>query len=454
MCLAALLALAVIRQSADASPLVAYTGATLIDGTGSLPVPDSVVLVRGKRIVAAGTRPAVAVPPDARQVDLGGKWILPGLIDMHVHLDEDLTPSAFPLFGVTSVRDVGSRLVTVQKLRARASRGEALPRIFWMGRNIDEGKPSWWGAVAVGGPKGVPRLFDDMTRQGVDGVKAYVLAGPAVVQAVISEAHRRGWPVTGHLQRTKVSEAARLGIDNVEHVSTLFQELRKEPPRSVAGYRRGFAGVGEVDFHGPRVRQLIDALAKHRVAVTPTFAVSTMPVLGASGAKTVYGSWADVPPGWAKFWQSKYWDFISTAGWTQADYAAARSAQNRFRALVRALERRGVPIVAGTDTPAPWVLPGAGLIHELELLVEAGLSPMSAIQAATGRAARVLRRESDVGSIRPGTIADFVVLDADPLADIRNLRRIHAVYTAGRPVDLADLHHRFKSAAEPPPGAP
>jgi len=100
-------------------------------------------------------------------IDAVGKWLIPGLIDMHVHLDEVITPGTFVLFGVTSVRDVGSRLVTLERLRSRSRRAKSFPGFNWMGRNIDEGKPSWWGAVAVKGSAEVPALMDDMAKQGV-----------------------------------------------------------------------------------------------------------------------------------------------------------------------------------------------------------------------------------------------------------------------------------------------
>ena len=449
--LIALLALASFGQP-DGASTTALVGATLIDGAGAQPLPDSVVLIRNHRIAAVGARASTPIPEGARIVDLRGKWALPGLIDMHVHLDEVLTPAAFPLFGVTSVRDVGSRLVTIQKLRAIAARGGAIPRIYWMGRNIDEGKPSWWGAVAVKGPKEVPALLDDMARHGVDGVKLYALAGPQVARAVIDDAHRRGWPVTAHLDRTRASDAARMGIDNLEHVFTLFNELRKAPGKSIQGYRRSFAGVDAVDLNGKAARNLIDALRRKPTALTPTLTVSTMPVDGEAGARRDYGF--EVPAGWKKYWKSSYWSFISTAGWSPAEFAKARAARAKFSALVRILDREGVPIIAGTDTPAPWVLPGAGLIHELELLVESGLTPMNAIQAATGRAAQVLHRESDLGTIKPGRYADLLILDADPLADIHNLRKVSRVYMSGFEVDRATARREFDAAREPPPGKP
>ena len=189
-----------VPASQKEAPL-AIVGATVVDGTGKSPIYDGVVVMEHGRFTIVGRRGKVKMPSDARIVSARGKWLIPGLIDMHVHLDEVLTPGAFVLYGVTSVRDVGSNLKTIQHLREQG-KTEARPRIYWMGRNIDEGKPSWWGAVAVKNAQEVPQLLDTMQAEGVDGVKLYTLARPDVTRAVITEAHRRGLPVTAHLGAT------------------------------------------------------------------------------------------------------------------------------------------------------------------------------------------------------------------------------------------------------------
>src|SRR5262249_3611694 len=159
-------------------------------------------------------------------------------------------------------------------------KGEVIPHLYWMGRNIDEGKTSWWGAVAVKDAKEVAALLDDMAKQGVDGVKLYVNAGPKVTKAVINEAHKRGWPGTGHLSNTYPSQAAAMGIDNLEHVSTLLQELRSPAKRPMLGFAAGFQGVPEVDLSGPKAKRLIQSLRRHKVAITPTLITSLLPVEG------------------------------------------------------------------------------------------------------------------------------------------------------------------------------
>ncbi len=427
-------------------PPIAIVGATLLDGTGRAPLHDSVVVIQKNRFVAVGTRQQVTIPPNALRIDAQGKWLVPGLIDMHVHIDEVLTPGTFVLYGVTSIRDVGSNGTTMAALRDRAVQGEILPRRYWMGRNIDEGKPSWWGAVAVQGPSEVPALLEGMRKEGVDGVKLYVRARADVARAVITEAHRRHLPVTAHLHDTLPSTVAEMGIDNLEHITTLFEELRTLPPNTPEGYHTTFLGIADVDLNGPKAQHLIQTLRKHHVAITPTLTVALLPIEGEQGAAATYTDWATVPDGWRRFWNDPYWDFIATKGWTPQDFQQAHLAKPQFLELVRRLHKAGVPIIAGTDTPAPWVLPGAGLLVELQLLVEAGLTPSEALQAATGRAATVLHKTADVGTIRPGRYADLLLLDADPLTDIRNLRHISAVYQNGKEIDRTALRKLFETA--------
>ncbi len=423
----------------------AIIGVNIFDGTGKAPIRNGVVVMQNGKFAAVGRRGQVAIPADARIVDARGQWLIPGLIDMHVHLDEVLTPGTFVLYGVTSVRDVGSNLKTIQALRERG-KSEAIPRIYWMGRNIDEGKPSWWGAVAVKNAREVPQLLDTMQAEGVDGVKLYVLAKPDVTRAVIAQAHRRGLPVTAHLAATLPSFAANEGIDNLEHVTTLFQELRVLPPHTPEGYGKTFAGVPEVDLNGAKTRQLIGAITRHHVAITPTLAVAILPWQGQAGAAKTYGGWATVPDGWKRFWHDPYWEFIGTKGWKQQDFARARRSRTQFLSLIRELKRNNARLIAGTDTPAPWVLPGAGLLAELQLLTEAGLTPKDALLSATGYAAQVLRKEKEVGTIQSGRYADCVLLDANPLQDIRNVRQIHAVFVNGEKMDRRKLQNDFQNA--------
>ncbi len=427
----ALLTAALVSRPASIPPVespVAIVGGTLITGLDDTQIRESAVIFENGRIIYAGKLAGAPIPQNAQIVDAKNRWLIPGLIDMHVHLDEVITPEMFLKFGVTSVRDVGSRLVTIQRWRAKHS----VPHIFWMGRNIDEGTPSWWGAVAVKGPAQVPGLLDDMVNQGVDGVKLYVNAGPDVARSVIEQAHERGMPVTAHPGKTSPKRLSEDGIDNIEHVSQLFLDLCDASTSVNPGYFAGYKRAAETDLYGPRTKALVATLNANHTAITPTLTVSIMPL--DKNETRRYAGWTSVPPRWRNEWKRSYWDFISTKGWTTKQMLAADSACSNYRKLVTLLYRAGVPLIAGTDTPAPNVLPGAGLLVELELMGECGIPPVELIRSATSRAASILRREDDVGAIAAGRCADILVLTADPTKDIKNLHKIERTYHDGHRV--------------------
>lgn len=427
----AFLSAALVSGPAPGPPVespVAIVGGTLITGLDDAPIRDSAVIFENGRINFAGKLAGAPIPHNAQIVDAKDRWLIPGLIDMHVHLDEVITPEMFIKFGVTSVRDVGSRLMTIQRWRAMHS----VPHIFWMGRNIDQGTPSWWGAVAVNGPAQVPDLLEGMVNQGVDGFKLYVNAGPDVARAVIEHAHERGMPVTAHPGKTSPKRLSEDGIDNIEHVSQLFLDLSNASPSANLGYFAGYKRASEVEIQGPRTKALVTTLKANHTAITPTLTVSIMP-LNMNETRR-YAGWGAVPARWRDEWNRSYWDFISTKGWTTKQKLAASAACANYRKLVTLLYRAGVPLIAGTDTPAPNVLPGAGLLVELELMGECGIPPMELIRSATSRSAVVLRREDDVGAIAAGRCADILILRADPTKNIKFLHSIETVYHDGHRV--------------------
>ena len=170
---------------------------------------------------------------------------------------------------------------------------------------------------------------------------------------------------------------------------------------------------------------------------------------GARGARADYEGWSGFPRGWRNYWHSDYWSFLTPERWTPHDYAVANQAGAKYTELVGMLYRAGVPLIAGTDTPAPWVLPGAGLLVELELMVAAGVPPMEALHAATGRAADILHKSDFVGTLRSGRSADFLILSAVPLTHIPKSQSIEAVYFAGKSQDLPAQQRAFQSSVAP-----
>jgi imidazolonepropionase-like amidohydrolase len=272
---------------------------------------------------------------------------------------------------------------------------------------------------------------------GVDFVKLYASIPPELARVAIEEAHTRGLPVIGHLQRTTWTEAARLGIDALTHAAPWSAEYLPEPLR--AGYRGDIEARAQwldaADLESPAVREMIAALAERKVTLDPTLIAMHTKFFGDDPRWLRNPDNALMPERHLKGWGA----FSFTAGWTSAQYARARRSWPRLQALVRAYHAGGIRLTVGTDAPTPWIVPGASLHSEMELLVEAGLPAAEVLRMATGDAAIGLRREREIGFVRAGLRADLVVLTKDPLADIRNSRSIELVIQDGnvlRPQDL------------------
>ncbi len=419
-------------------------GVTLIDGTGAPPRPDVTLLIQDGRIAAIGARGQVPFPELAPVVDLAGRTVIPGLIDAHAHVtflrrvagaereyDEATTRRVLRLllaFGVTGARNPMAPAAAGVALRdAVASGALPGPRLRTAGDAID-----------LGGFPTVGAVRQEVARQaalGVDDVKVYAGLPPSLVQAAITSAHDHGLGIVGHLQATSWSEAARAGIDFLSHGAPWSEGLLA--PEHRGAYRRAIRREGALkarlrwlewlDPHGPEVRATARELAQRRVPVDPTLIAWETKVRGDDPAYTASPDLLLLPEAILDSWRRGTF----TEDWTPADFARGRGLWPKFLELVRVYDEQGVTLLAGSDLPNPWVVPGAGLHRELELLVSAGLPPLRVIAIATGNAARAFGWD-DLGTLEVGKRADIVVLAGDPTQDIRHTRRIEAVYLAGR----------------------
>jgi imidazolonepropionase-like amidohydrolase len=392
------------------------------------------LLWEGERISDVGRADVVRFSSNVRSVDGKGGWVIPGLIDLHVHVDEVKTPELFVRYGVTSVRDMGSSPKVIAQWREAWRKGDRRPYVYWTGRNIDTGKPSWWEAVAVKNPRDVPALLEHMRKLGADGFKLYVNADLPTCEAVIDYARWLGVPTTAHHETIAASQLMRFGITGIEHAHCLLHELLPNRPsvdeKGKSGYLRLFAGFERMEMDTERTRRLMELAYATSIVWTPTLSVYDIPPWWRRKRPAGVALQSE----WQREWARPYWDFLSTRGWTAADFRMAERAVQVFRQFVAEARRQGVQVAAGTDTPAPGVLPGAALHHELRLLVQCGFTPEEALRAATVVAAQALRQESRVGSLQPGARADMVVLSSNPLERIENLMSIQAVYLRGQKV--------------------
>lgn len=384
---------------------VALVGATLVDGTGRAAVPNATVVVADGRIAAAGPSATTAVPASARRIDARGKTIVPGLWDMHTHLNQLEWAPVYMAAGVTTVRDMGNEIPFILALRGAVDSGRALgPRTLLAGL-VDGGGPNAFGALNATTPEEGREIVRRYHALGFEQMKLYSLLKPDVVAAICREAHALGMTVTGHVPTSlSLLAAVDSGMDHIAH-----QPVRGDP-------------------ESDSVRQVIAQLKEHGTVIDPT--ASWGELLGHSTAEPVTNLQPvlqHLPPVLAQR--------IAAMGTPNVDTATAHARLARTLAIIRALYDAGVPIVPGTDEGVP----GFSLYRELELYVKAGMTPMDAIRSATAVSARAMRLDEKVGTLEPGKLADLLVLDANPLDDIANIRRVRLVMKGGVLYDSAAL---------------
>jgi len=432
--------------AAAARPLV-LADVTVIDATGAPPSAGMTVVIEGGRIAAIGKREEVVAPAGAEIVAAAGKFLVPGLWDMHVHtVFGDWLPGgeriALPLFianGVTGVRDMGGELAVLSRWRGDIERGALLgPRIVLAGPMLDGPTPRFPSSIAVGTPEDGRRAVRDLKRRGVDFIKLQSLISREAFLAIADEARSQGIPFEGHVpDAVPASVASNAGQRSFEHLIGIFEGSSRVEEELL----RGPKGPGRfLDTYDPdKFAALTALLARNQTYQCPTLVwerggnlIEAIDFAGDPRKKYAPRAWRE--GAWRRFT-----DEIVRA-WSTEDLATRKRFFQKELAVVGAMHRAGVPILAGTDTAAGvYVFPGFSLHDELSLLVEAGLSPMEALQAATVRPARFLGLLDRLGTVEEGKVADLVLLEANPLEDIRNTRKIAAVIVGGRYLARTDL---------------
>ena len=409
------------------APRLAIVGATLEDSTGSPALKDSVILIEKGFITAAGPRSQVHVPHDATVLDASGKYAIPGLWDMHAHYEQVEWGPIYLAAGVTSVRDVGNEfdfIRTVHEELDRKQNPAIGPHLEFAGI-IDGTGPISLGAVLADTPEQALSWVEKYKAAGARQIKIYNSVKPEVVKAITADAHARGMTVTGHIPEGMTAiEGINDGMDQINHISNELPYFSRTVLDADGRPDRTKAPVLELD--GPRSKDLISTLRAHHTILDPTVALyesflNTKPLdqlePGLDHVAPQLRDALDSPP-----------PPVDKTALTNARWQA-------LMATLRALHAAGIPIVAGTDQ----AIPGYSLHRELELYVEAGFTPLEALQAATIEAARALGVEKESGSLELGKRGDVLLLDADPLADIHNTRRVWRTIAAGAVYDPAPL---------------
>ncbi|MFQ5682899.1 MAG: amidohydrolase family protein [Candidatus Binatia bacterium] len=438
-------------------PLV-IRGARLIDGNGGQPIDRTTVVIENHRISRVAVGP-VDFPTEARILDAEGKTIMPGLIDNHVHY-RDLCGELFLAHGVTSVRDLGNPIDWILAQRDAVAMGKvAGPRIFCAGGGF-YGTPTAGHHMVATSPYEARKITRRLIAMGVDYAKTHLGVPLDIIRAVAGEAHEVGFRVTGHLD-SSIVPYIEAGIDGVEHASGCAEATI----RSEAG-RKGLAAIKLwlAKFLGPWTLaerkyfpEVTECLARKGTFIEPT-----MVLWGASQGRRKKWEWEDYEllkdPGLSYLaenarllWLNHYYTAYGARakavsaqdvvfGNRYSIYGILPEAQmregcQREGEFVCQLVKAGGNVVTGTDAPA--VIPGLSLHREMEFLVEAGLSPMQAIMAATKVGARYLGKEDELGTVEEGKLADIVVVNGDPLRDLREAQKIETVIKNGEIIDTA-----------------
>jgi imidazolonepropionase-like amidohydrolase len=427
---------------------LAFVHATVIDATGSAAQPDMTVIVEDRHIVEIGTSASVNVPKRARVVDAHGKFLIPGLWDMHVHEifgdwipeNEKVTPLLFVANGVTGVRDMGGDLEPLKKWRSRIASGELLgPRMIIAGPMLDGPVPAFPSSAPVKDAADGRRIVDELKANGVDFIKIQSLVPRDGYFAAADEAKKQGIVFAGHVpDAVRAVEASNAGQKSIEHLTGVFEGCSSVEAELMAKPRGPGRGRFLSTYDPAKAKALIALFLKNQTWQVPT-------LYWEQGEWLIEQTNAGPDP-LVKYapaaWRERTWPMFTRdilKSWS-TDPVADREAfvQAEFK-MVEEMHRAGVPILAGTDTAAGVrVYPGFSLHSELELLVHAGLSPMETLQTATRNAGLYLGL-ADTGTIEKGKRADLVLLDANPLESISNTRKIRSVVINGRYLSRADL---------------
>jgi len=414
--------------SGSRAETLALAGATLIDGTGNPPVPNAVVVIKKGRIIAAGARSKVKIPKHATVIDETGKTILPGLWDMHAHFEQVEWGPIYLAAGVTTVRDCGNEFEFIRAVRDAVADGKGLgPRLLLAGIVDGSGKLTV-GIQRVDTPEQAKMWTDKYHDAGFQQMKIYSSVKLEEVKVIADEAHRLGMTVTGHVPEGLTPyQTIEAGQDQINHIHYIASMMYDPLPQGASRLDRSKA-IASIDLNSQQAQKAIAFLVAHHTVVDPTLAL--MEFYTASTAKPP----ASFEPGVTKL-PVELAAQLNDVGPPGPNAAVGEKSFDKFVAIAGALHKAGIPIVAGTDQ----TVPGHSLHREIELYVQAGFTPMEAIQAATSVPAHVMGVDTEVGTVEVGKRADLIVIHGDPLQDIHNTRNVESVITNGTMYNAAEL---------------
>lgn len=438
-----------VNRTVQSSPIV-FRHVTVIDVTGDPPESDMTVIVTGNLISAIGKAGKVRVPENAQVIDAAGKFLIPGLWDMHVHLSETKTP--LPLFianGVLGVRHMGGNLKQVYEWREAVRQGKLLaPRIIACGSVVDgQTEEETIGAMTPAEGRQAVLLNK---RQGADFIKVYDGVSREAYFALVEEARRQGIPFAGHVPIAITSfEASDAGQRSIEHLGNILRSSSTLPASEIeqrvnalvkpSGKPGDFSHIPVriaertkielATFDERKARQLFAHFVKNQTWQVPTLEIKRILSYVDDGSFYNDPRMKYIPAEQLEEWKPENQMFLK---FRTPEYIRVKKLlyEKEFD-LVRQMHRAGVKFLLGTDIPAAYAYTGFTVHDELALFVQAGFTPLEALQTATLNPAKFLGLEKSLGTIERGKVANLVLLDANPLDDIKNTRKISAVVVNG-----------------------
>jgi imidazolonepropionase-like amidohydrolase len=436
------------------SPVVALTHVRVIDGTGAAAREDQTVVISKGKIESVSDAASASVSKDALVLDLHGDSVIPGLVGMHDHMFYPMGnaifgemgfsfPRLYLAGGVTTIRTTGAlEPYTDLELKKQIDKGEmAGPKIHVTGPYLEGPGTFAVQMHQLTGPDDATKTVNFWLDQGVDNFKAYMFITPAELSAAVAAAHKRGAKVTGHLCSIGFREAAAIGIDDLEHgllVDTEFFPWKKpgECPEKL-----DYDFISKLDVQSGPLHDMILDLVQHHVAVTSTLPVFEMFV---PGRPTIQQRILDAlsPDARSAVLNNKVraGDANSIRQRYHSDVSPLPGAFRKELEFEHAFAQAGGLLLAGLDpTGMGGVIAGFGDQREVELLVEAGFTPVEAIHIATANGAQFLGELDRIGTIAPGKAADLVVIKGDPSKKIEDIENVETVFKDGIGYDSAKL---------------
>lgn len=389
-------------------------------------LPDHTVIVIGDKISAIGPSRTTRAPAGARVVDAGGQALLPGLWDMHTHNRASDGPLDIAT-GVTTARDLANDPDLLDDLKRRWDEGSAIgPHLLRSGFIEGRGPSAAASKITAETEAEARAAVDFYAARGYEGIKIYNSIKPALVPLLARLAHEKGMRVSGHIPAFMSAEdAVRAGYDEIQHMNMVFLNFLADSKTDTRTHLRASLvaeKAGDLDLHSRRVQDFVKLLVERKIVLDPTMYVWELLFVSRPGEVLPELRWLveRLPP------QAQRQYIMGGLPVPAGREASFRRSYAALLAMLKMLHDAGVPIVAGTDAPA-----GLTMNRELEIYAEAGLTPAQVIHTATLGPARVMKLDRLSGSIAVGKAADLILVDGDPLADVRDLRNVVTTVRGG-----------------------